>query len=152
LFGRRFARPGPSPSRRPGKLGRRFARPGPLSSRRPGKLGRRFARPAQPAGWRRAALRALAPGPRNLAGVEAVRILADEIGPRAAGSSEEGRAAQWCAGRLAELGLDVGIETFASRRSARPWLAAYLGLAALGALLTALLPLAGFVLSLAALP
>lgn len=79
-----------------------------------------------------------------------MRVLAQEIGPRAPGSSEEGRAAQWCSARLAACGLDVTIDTFESRSSARPWLAAYLGIGAAGSALIAP-ALFGFVLSLVAL-
>lgn len=83
--------------------------------------------------------------------MEAVHVLAGEIGPRPACSDAEERTAEWCAGRLRERGLDVLVETFTSRPRAAPWTCAYLGLAAVGALALVPVPLLSFVLSVAAL-
>jgi hypothetical protein len=83
--------------------------------------------------------------------MEAVRVLAEEIGARPACSGAEARAARWCAAHLAEDGLDVAIESFESRPSARSWIASYLGVAALGTALVVIAPLVTFVLGIAAL-
>lgn len=83
--------------------------------------------------------------------MEAVRVLAEEIGPRAACSDEERRAARWCADRLADDGLEVEMESFAARPNLHAWFAFYLGVSAAGAVLTPLVPFVGFVAGIAAL-
>jgi hypothetical protein len=83
--------------------------------------------------------------------MEAVRVLGGDIGPRPACSDEEERAAEWCADRLRDRGLEVTVDRFPSRPSATPWTSVYLGLAAFGALVLEPAPLVSFVLSLAAL-
>jgi hypothetical protein len=83
--------------------------------------------------------------------MEAVRVLAEEIGPRPPCSGAEARAARWCAGRLAEGGLDVELETVAASPNGRLALAAYLLVGAAGALLSVGIPLLGFVLGTGAL-
>ena len=83
--------------------------------------------------------------------MDAVRVLADEIGPRPACSGAESRAARWCAGHLAEAGLDVEVDGYDARPGAHEWNAAYFAVAAAGALLAMPLPLLSFVLGTAAL-
>jgi hypothetical protein len=83
--------------------------------------------------------------------MEAVRVLSEEIGPRPPCSGAEARAARWCAGRLAEAGLEVELETFESRRTAHITLACYLLAGAVGAVLAVPVPLLGFVIGMAAL-
>src|SRR5918999_4575270 len=88
---------------------------------------------------------------RRLACVEFVRMLCEQIGPRPACSEAEREAARLCAERLRAVGLEAAVEPFPSRPSATPWLASYLGVASVGALLLAPLPLVAFILSLVAL-
>ena len=83
--------------------------------------------------------------------MEAIRALADEIGPRPACSSAERRAAEWCAGRLSELGFDVTTEEFHSRASLAPWHASYFAGSLVAALLVIPLPLIAAVLGAASL-
>ena len=51
-------------------------------------------------------------GDRQLAVLSAVRTLADEIGPRQAGSEGEARAAEWLAEQLTEAGYEVTTDAF----------------------------------------
>jgi hypothetical protein len=83
--------------------------------------------------------------------MEAVRVLADEIGPRPPCSEGEQRAARWCAARLQARGLQVQVEAFESRPTAAPMIASYLAVSAAAALLLAALPLLAFVAGIAAL-
>lgn len=57
-------------------------------------------------------------------GMEAIRFLSDEIGPRPPGSREESQAATYVASQLERLGLSPRIDRFRSARSFGP---AYLG-------------------------
>lgn len=83
--------------------------------------------------------------------MEAVRALAQEIGPRPPCSDNEERAARWCTARFQALGIEAQMERFASRPSATPWICAYLAAAGLGAALLVPFPLIGFVLGVGAL-
>jgi hypothetical protein len=83
--------------------------------------------------------------------MDAVRALADEIGPRPAGSPAERRAAEWCAARFSEMGLDVTREEFPSRTSLALWHAAYFTGSLVAALLIIPLPLVAALLGLASL-
>jgi len=51
-------------------------------------------------------------GDREVAVMSAVRTLADEIGPRQAGSEGEARAADWLAEQMREAGYEVSIDPF----------------------------------------
>ena len=83
--------------------------------------------------------------------MEAIRALADEIGPRPACSPAERRAAEWCAARLSELGLEVTTEEFHSRTSLALWHAAYFAGSLVAALLIIPLPLVGALIGAASL-
>jgi Peptidase family M28 len=83
--------------------------------------------------------------------MEAIRALADEIGPRPACSSAERRATEWCAARLSELGLEVTTEEFHSRTSLAPWNASYFAGTLLAAFLVIPLPLVAALLGAASL-
>lgn len=83
--------------------------------------------------------------------MEAIRALAAEIGPRPPGSRAEARAARWCAAHLEELGYEAVIEPFVSRPSYGPYYAAYLGVAALAAVLIVPAPPAALLLGVMAL-
>ncbi|MEA2498379.1 MAG: hypothetical protein QOH26_784 [Actinomycetota bacterium] len=78
--------------------------------------------------------------------MEAIRVLAEEIGPRPACSQAEHRAARWAAARLGGSGYEVTVEDFPSRPSYFSAHASYFLIAALGALLAVPLPLVGLVL------
>lgn len=82
--------------------------------------------------------------------MEAVRALAEEIGPRPPGSKEEERAARWCAARLSEYGYAVDVESFPSRRAYQGWYALYFLIAAAGAMLVVPAPVAAMILGSAA--
>lgn len=82
--------------------------------------------------------------------MEAVRVLAHEIGPRPPCSAGERRAAGWCAARLDEEGHEAVVEEFPSRTSNAGLLAAYFGAAIVGALLIVPFPLGAAVIGLAA--
>ncbi|HEY7874862.1 MAG TPA: hypothetical protein VIG64_07035 [Actinomycetota bacterium] len=83
--------------------------------------------------------------------MEAIRVLAGEIGPRPPCSEGEHRAARWCAGRLEAMGLRVELEAFESRPSVAPILCRYLALSAAAAVVLVPLPLVAFVAAVAAL-
>ena len=92
-----------------------------------------------------------APFAPMLFAVDALRVLAEEIGPRPPGSEAESKTASWCAERLGELGYIVDVEHFSARRDANGWFAAYLTLSCAGALLLVPLPLVAAVLGASAL-
>lgn len=67
-------------------------------------------------------------------GVEAIRVLSEEIGPRPSASTEEAAAAMFVAGRLEAMGLDVRIDEFRSSRSFGPAYLLTFGLASVAGL------------------
>jgi Peptidase family M28 len=83
--------------------------------------------------------------------VNAIESLAGEIGPRPACSTQELRAARWCASRLESYGYEVDVEQFRSRRGGQIYYAAYFSMALVAALLIVPAPLVAVVVGATAL-